>query len=55
MAVQMQHDGIDEVIEVAEISVPTYERSGWRVVGGQTPAANETKAAGNARRQTGEN
>ncbi|MFH9816140.1 hypothetical protein [Streptomyces sp. NPDC017230] len=52
----MRHDGIDETIEVAEISVTTYERSGWKVVDGdQAPALNETKAAAKVRRQTGEN
>ncbi|WP_411090791.1 hypothetical protein [Streptomyces sp. 049-1] len=32
MSVRMRHAGIEQDIEVAEISVPVYERSGWKVV-----------------------
>lgn len=32
MSVRMRHDGIEDEIEVPEISVPVYERSGWVVV-----------------------
>lgn len=28
----MRHDGVDQSIEVPEISVRVYERSGWEVV-----------------------
>ncbi|WP_320784198.1 hypothetical protein [Streptomyces sp. CRN 30] len=30
--VRMRHDGIEEEIEVHEISVPVYKRSGWVAV-----------------------
>ncbi|MDH6226209.1 hypothetical protein [Streptomyces sp. MJP52] len=32
MAVRMRHEGVEGEIEVAEISVRQYERSGWEVV-----------------------
>ena len=40
----MRHDGIEEDIEVPEISVPHYERSGWVVVDGQAGAKKTTTA-----------
>ncbi|MEU2764255.1 hypothetical protein [Streptomyces sp. NPDC007094] len=47
--VRMRHDGIEQVIEVAEISVAQYKRMGWQVVGDQ-PA--ETTTAEAKRRRT---
>lgn len=41
-------DGQD--IEVAELSVPTYERMGWKVV--DQPSTDETTAAATSRRRT---
>ncbi|CAL9302761.1 hypothetical protein [Streptomyces sp. SudanB91_2054] len=57
MAVRMRHDGVEQEIEVAEISVTTYERSGWKVVDGdQVPATDDAPAAPKTRRrETGEN
>lgn len=53
MAVRMQHaslpDGQD--IEVAEISVSTYERMGWTVVGDRPPSKT-TQAGASSRRRT---
>ncbi|MFB7597259.1 hypothetical protein [Streptomyces sp. NPDC056160] len=50
--VEMEHEGIDERIEVHEVSVPVYKRSGWRVVGDdQAAAADETRAAAKSRRR----
>ncbi|MGX1223140.1 hypothetical protein [Streptomyces ambofaciens] len=56
MAVRMRHDGIEQEIEVLEISVQHYKRSGWKVVGddGQ-PIEEKTAAAKGRRRETGEN
>lgn len=52
MTVRMQYpalpDGQD--IEVAELSVPTYERMGWKVV--DQPSTDETTAAATSRRRT---
>ncbi|MFF8034922.1 hypothetical protein [Streptomyces sp. NPDC016626] len=45
MSVQMRHDGIEEPIEVPEISVRHYERSGWQVVGDLPVPVEETAAA----------
>ncbi len=50
----MRHDGIEQAIEVEEISVPAYERMGWKVAGDQ-PAGSETAAAKGRRRVKGEN
>jgi hypothetical protein len=50
----MKHDGVEQEIEVEEISVTAYERSGWQVV--DRPAENETAAAkGRRRASEGEN
>lgn len=35
MSVQMRHPEVEQDIEVAEVSVKHYERSGWRRVGAQ--------------------
>ncbi|WP_193783231.1 hypothetical protein [Streptomyces sp. E5N91] len=52
----MRRDGIEQEIEVAEISVQHYERSGWEVVDdGQAPTFVKTAAAKGRRRETGEN
>jgi hypothetical protein len=49
----MRHDGVDQEIEVPEISVKQYERSGWQVV---TDQPEETTTAAKSRRRTeGEN
>lgn len=32
MSVRMSHDGIEDEITVPDVSVPVYERSGWKVV-----------------------
>lgn len=49
--VRMQHTGLPDGqdIEVAEISVATYERMGWTVVGDRQPS---TSAAASGRRRT---
>lgn len=47
--VRMRHDGIEQDIEVAEISVKAYERMGWQVVDDQpkrTAAAAKRDAKG---------
>ncbi|MEV5163839.1 hypothetical protein AB0K66_04320 [Streptomyces werraensis] len=36
MSVQMRHPEVEQDIEVPEVSVKHYERSGWRRVDGQT-------------------
>lgn len=51
--VRMRHDGIEREIEVPEISVKHYERSGWVMVSGQF--AKDTAAAKGRRRTEGEN
>ncbi|WP_409469062.1 hypothetical protein [Streptomyces sp. HC307] len=52
----MSHDGIEQEIEVPEISVPVYERSGWKVVDDQASESGEkTAAAKGRRREAGEN
>jgi hypothetical protein len=52
--VRMRHDGIEQEIEVLEISVPVYERSGWTVVSDQPVVAPTAK--GRRRSETeGEN
>ncbi|WP_328657875.1 hypothetical protein [Streptomyces sp. NBC_00334] len=52
----MRHDGVEQYIEVAEISVKHYERSGWEVVDGDhAPALVKTAAAKGRRRETGDN
>ncbi|MFF9714823.1 hypothetical protein ACF1DW_04395 [Streptomyces sp. NPDC014603] len=48
----MRHDGIEQDIEVPEISVPVYKRSGWQVVDGPP---EKTAAAKGRRRTEGEN
>lgn len=53
MAVQMRHDGIEQEIEVQEISVHVYERSGWQVIDRQP--SDEPAAAKGRRRETGDN
>ncbi|NEC76483.1 hypothetical protein [Streptomyces rochei] len=57
MAVRMRHEGVEQEIEVAEISVQTYERSGWKVVDRDLAAdVDDTPAAPKGRRrETGEN
>ncbi|MFF1960994.1 hypothetical protein ACFVWX_28970 [Streptomyces sp. NPDC058220] len=47
----MEHASLPEGqdIEVAEASVRTYERMGWTVVDGQTPAESNTPTAGRRR------
>ncbi|MET9304991.1 hypothetical protein ABZX68_06580 [Streptomyces cellulosae] len=69
MSVQMRHPQVEEGIEVPEVSVRHYERSGWRRVDGQsegvavadvaavnTPVMEKTTAAAKGRRRTeGEN
>ncbi|CAL9665152.1 hypothetical protein SUDANB145_07123 (plasmid) [Streptomyces sp. enrichment culture] len=49
MSVRMRHDGIEDEIEVPEISVPVYERSGWVVVTGK-----KTSSAATSRQTQGE-
>ncbi|MFF2009171.1 hypothetical protein ACFVWY_08870 [Streptomyces sp. NPDC058195] len=49
--VRMRHAGVEQEIEVAEISVPQYERSGWQVVDGQP---GRTIAAAQGRRRSSE-
>ncbi|MFG3154227.1 hypothetical protein ACGF7W_19535 [Streptomyces sp. NPDC048219] len=54
----MRHEGVDQEIEVAEISVKQYERSGWQVVSsGPVAEADDTPAVPKGRRRetTGEN
>lgn len=53
--VRMRHDGIEREIEVPEISVKHYERSGWTVVSGLAVRPVETAAAKGRRRTEGEN
>lgn len=50
--VRMRHPNLEQEIEVAEISVTQYKRSGWQVVDGQP---ERTAAAKVRRRETGEN
>lgn len=57
--VQMRHDGIEQEIDVHDISVPVYKRSGWVVVTGEPEAAevvavqpDEDPAAAKGRRRT---
>ncbi len=56
MAVRMRHDGIEQGIEVQEISVKHYKRAGWVVVDDDGwPVAEQMAAAkGRRRRETGE-
>lgn len=51
----MRHDGVEQEIEVPEISVQHYERSGWQVVSDLTVQPVETAAAKGRRRTEGEN
>jgi hypothetical protein len=51
----MTHDGIEREIEVPEISVKHYERSGWKVVSGLAAQPVEMAAAKGRRRTEGEN
>jgi hypothetical protein len=52
----MRHDAIEREIEVPEISVKHYERSGWKVVSDGLPVrSEETAAAKGRRRNEGEN
>lgn len=57
MAVRMQYkdlpDGQD--IEVADISVATYERMGWTVTDDQPPSKTDTTEAKSRRRTPKEN
>ncbi|MGX1515006.1 hypothetical protein [Streptomyces collinus] len=55
MSVRMRHDGIEQEIEVPEISVEHYKRSGWVVVDddGQ-PIDEKTTTAKRRRRETGD-
>ncbi|MFB6943189.1 hypothetical protein ACFWGL_17155 [Streptomyces sp. NPDC060286] len=50
MAVRMGHDGVEGVIEVAEISVRQYERAGWQVVDRQ-PGEDTAAAKGRRRKE----
>ncbi|MBL3669049.1 hypothetical protein JL475_24260 [Streptomyces sp. M2CJ-2] len=61
MSVRMRHSQVEQEIEVPEISVRHYERSGWKRVDGQVvgaPAVDalaapvETTAAAKGRRRT---
>ncbi|MFJ2735503.1 hypothetical protein [Streptomyces sp. NPDC087317] len=54
MGVRMRHDGIEQEIEVPEISVPQYERSGWQTVDGQ-PGKDTAAAKGRRRAEEGNN
>lgn len=54
MTVRMKHPNVAQEIEVPEISVRHYQRSGWRVVDGQ-PGKDTTAAAKGRRRTEGEN
>jgi len=45
VSVQMRHDSVEQEIEVAEISIRHYERSGWKVVDDQAVPVMETAAA----------
>ncbi|ODA69513.1 hypothetical protein [Streptomyces sp. AVP053U2] len=45
MSVRMRHDGIEQEIEVAEISVRQYQRSGWQVVKGRQPGMTKPTVA----------
>ncbi|WP_158853933.1 hypothetical protein [Streptomyces sp. NRRL F-5650] len=56
VAVRMRHDGIEQGIEVQEISVKHYKRAGWVVVDDDGwPVAEQMAAAkGRRRRETGE-
>ena len=47
--VRMEHDGIEQTIEVAASAVPTHERSRWRVVKDDQPGSEETAPAGDRR------
>ncbi|MDK0520389.1 hypothetical protein [Streptomyces sp. ML-6] len=49
MSVRMRRVGVEQEIEVPEISVTHYERSGWQVVDGQP---GMTTAAAKGRRRT---
>ncbi|MEV7712290.1 hypothetical protein [Streptomyces sp. NPDC088270] len=53
MNVRMRHTAVEQEIEVPEISVPQYERSGWQVVDGQP--GRTTAAAQGRRRNEKEN
>lgn len=55
MSVRMRHPNLEQEIEVAEISVKHYERSGWQVVSDLTAQPVETAAAKGRRRTEGEN
>ncbi|MEU6010936.1 hypothetical protein [Streptomyces sp. NPDC047453] len=48
----MSHEGIEQEIEVPEVSVPVYERSGWQVVDGQA-SSNASAAKGRRRAEEG--
>ncbi|MGW0131892.1 hypothetical protein [Streptomyces sp. NPDC003299] len=53
MAVRMRHEGVEQDIEVPEVSVPVYERSGWKVVDDdQAARTEETQAAAKGRRRS---
>lgn len=60
MTVRMQYKGLPDgqEIEVAEISVRTHERMGWKVVGAEPPetgsAETDTAEATSRRRTTKE-
>jgi hypothetical protein len=51
MGVRMSHDGIEQEIEVPEISVPVYKRSGWKVVSDQSSESTEIAPAAKGRRR----
>ncbi|MEU3255967.1 hypothetical protein [Streptomyces sp. NPDC006997] len=46
----MKHDGVEQEIEVPEVSVRHHERAGWVVVDGQP----HTAAAATGRRREGD-
>lgn len=55
MSVRMRHDGIESDIEVPEISMPHYKRSGWVVVSDDgRPIDEKTTTAKRRRRETGD-
>ncbi|MFJ3044042.1 hypothetical protein [Streptomyces tendae] len=54
MAVRMRHDGIEQEIEVPEISVEQYKRSGWKVVGDDGQPIEEKTTTAKRRRAEGD-
>ncbi|MFD5220318.1 hypothetical protein ACFWMH_22040 [Streptomyces tendae] len=54
VAVRMRHDGIEQEIEVPEISVEQYKRSGWKVVGDDGQPIEEKTTTAKRRRAEGD-